>query len=234
MNETLKIKLDAIENEKAKIRKAWSKTADILENLKSEINVIYNQEPGIFSRSEETREKIKEMHKKESSLQAKINAYKIAINCLSEMKVKAAAETLINDILQNPEKWEKYPIHYKKFDALLSDLIGPDFYIYSRYGVGSYDLSCRDIDSNYNYFIFYSNNSVIDEKTVADMKNKINSFIDTDPRSVLKTVKKAQKTHEKMEKEIKDFNEKMRKMKSDSAENFSAIYYTFDDLKTLF
>lgn len=112
-----------------------------------------------------------EIRRENKNLLDEINAAHAEKNILGRMlKViqvsaeRAAAESVLAEMDANPEKWSKYPIHYKKFAALVSDTFGEDVYIYNTFrGVqltlGDFRLTTQTI--------FYGDDDKLTPETIA-------------------------------------------------------------------
>lgn len=123
-NATAKRAQEAAETEKAK-QAAWNRLFDTTKgeclNLKARADI----------------------RKENSELLNEINAANTEKNIFSRMQKvictsaeRAAAEIVLDEMNANPEKWSKFPIHYKKFKELVNETFGKDVRIYR----GNYNI----------------------------------------------------------------------------------------------
>lgn len=112
-----------------------------------------------------------EIRRENKNLLDEINAAHAEKNILGRMlKViqvsaeRAAAESVLAEMDANPEKWSKYPIHYKKFAALVSDTFGEDVYIYNTFRGVQLTLSDFRLTTQ---TIFYGDDDKLTPETIA-------------------------------------------------------------------
>ena len=121
-----------------------------------------------------------EIRRENKNLLDEINAARAEKNILSRMlKViqvsaeRAAAESVLAEMDANPEKWSKYPVHYKKFAALVSDTFGEDVYIYNTFrGV---QLTISDFRLT-TQTIFYGGDDKLTPEIIADARKGLPGF----------------------------------------------------------
>ena len=118
----------------------------------------------------------------------------LAIMINKESKIDTAAHALIDAIKADPEKWQKYPTHYKKFEELVTDTVGNGFFVNDRYGLGSYYLYTKEMGNENNYYIFHTRAGQIDKTTLEEMESKIESYCEVPPAEALKEAKRIIKT----------------------------------------
>lgn len=112
-----------------------------------------------------------EIRRENKNLLDEINAAHAEKNILGRMlKViqasaeRAAADAVLVEMNANPEKWSKYPIHYKKFAALVSDTFGEDVYIYNTFRGIQLTLSDFRLTTQ---TIFYGDDDKLTPETIA-------------------------------------------------------------------
>lgn len=224
MNENLKVILDSYEKEKAKIRKRIDANKDIINKLNHEHDNILS---GFKTFSErvnaykENKSTLADIEKKLSAAYETKVILNTALKVANEMKVDATGNALKHEIISNPEKWGKYPLHFQKFKDMVKDFLsGTDFYLVNLHGIGGYYVTgCYDYN-NITCYVFYTSNGIITKDVVEEMKAKQKSEI-IPASDILKECKKAftarKKILEKYEKTKKEIDVLRHEIKSCSA-----------------
>lgn len=158
-----------------------------------------------------------EIRRENKNLLDEINAAHAEKNILGRMlKViqvsaeRAAAERVLAEMDANPEKWSKYPIHYKKFAALVSDTFGEDVYIYNTFRGVQLTLSDFRLTTQ---TIFYGDDDKLTPETIAAARKGRPGFYK--PEEIEPKVREAAKEraayiekYEAMKKELDAIREK--------------------------
>lgn len=221
MKEELKALLELYEAAQKKYESKLTAARQAIKASDEELKALYGEDLKTYR---ENKEAIKAINDKRQKARATAEEYILAIKICKECKVDSAAHALIDDIKASPEKWQKYPTHYKKFDELVNDIVGNGFYLRNSHGLGSYYLETAEAGNDNNYFIFYANGTQIDENTLKDMASKIESYCEVAPADTLKEAKRILKTRaailDKINKAKADIDELRKGFKGASAYNY--------------
>ena len=176
MNETIKAIFDSYENEKTKIRKRIDTNKKTIATLKSETEKLFSGCASIMERvnaRKENKPTILELEKRLAVAYETEIILNTAIQLANEMKVKAVANALHDEILSNPEKWTKYPLHFQKFKNMIADFLSDtNLYLVNSYGIGShYITGCMEYH-NISGYIFHAPKGVIDNQVLEEMQTK--------------------------------------------------------------
>ena len=174
MNENLKAILDSYEKEKTKIRKRIDANKDIINKLNNEHSSILSGYKTFSERVnayKENKSTLADIEKKLSIAYETEVILNTALKVANEMKVDATGNALKNEIISNPEKWGKYPLHFQKFKDMTKDFLsGTGFCLVNLYGVGSYYVTGCYEYNNMNRFVFNALNGIITKEVVEEMK----------------------------------------------------------------
>ena len=214
MNDILKAMLEAYEKEKEVIRKKTAANKEVISTLNGKIDSFYhgidkNAFKDRLNAYKENKEAIKELEKKLASCYELETVLNTALKVANEMKVKATANALRREIISSPEKWCKYPTHFKKFQDMVKEFLkdsGLSLYhsYYSYYVSGCYDY--HDI----NAYVFYTTSEKIMPENIAEMENKGDyniiaaSDILSECKKAFKARVKIMAAYEKAKKEIEE------------------------------
>lgn len=198
-NATAKRAQEATETEKAK-QAAWNNLFDATNgeclNLKARADI----------------------RRKNSDLLNEINAANAEKNIFSRMQKvictsaeRAAAEIVLEEMNANPEKWGKFPIHYKKFKELVAETFGEDVHIY-RGGYGTH-LGFDYLSPLKNIVLFYETAERITPEVIENARKGRPGFYK--PEEIEPKVREAAKEraayiekYEAMKKELDAIREK--------------------------
>lgn len=221
MNDILKVIFDSYEKEKDNIRKKAKTNKNTIAALNSKIDSFYfgvNKEnfKERLTIYKENKENIKELEKRLATAYENETILNTALKVANEMQVKSVANALKVEIISSPEKWCKYPIHFKKFHDMITDFLKDSgLSLYNHYN--SYDISgCYDYH-NINGFVFYTASGMITPEIIKDMENK-GYYNIIEANDILKECKKAFKARVK----IMEAYEKAKKAIDDIRSPFSA------------
>ena len=210
MNNILKAIFDYYEKEKEVIRKKTAANKEVINSLNKELDNILtgceNLAEKINARKE-NKETILELGKKLATAYETETILNTALKVANEMQVKTAANALRNEIINSPEKWTKYPVHFKKFQDMAKEFLkdsGLSLYhsYYSYYISGCYDY--HDI----NAYVFYTTSEKITPEVIKEMENKEDyniiaaSDILTECKKAFKARKAVIEKYEKLKEEI--------------------------------
>jgi len=176
MNDTLKTIFDSYEKEKAKIRKRIDTNKELIKKLDNEVNSYYSGCTSIMQKvnaRKENKPAILELEKRLAVAYEMEIVLNTAIKVANEMKVKAVANALTNEIVSNPEKWTKYPLHFQKFKDMMKDFLsGTDLYFsnYMNYG-NCYISGCYDYSDTKPY-ICSAPDGIITQDEIEKLKTK--------------------------------------------------------------
>ena len=194
MNDILKAMFDSYEKEKETIRKKAAANKEAIAGLNSKIDSFYfgTEKDNIKERIsiyKENKETIKELEKKLAGCYELETLYNIALKVANEMKVKATANVLRTEILSNPEKWSKNPLHFKKVKDMLADFLsGTGLSLYNT--GGSYYISgCYDYHNIHGH-MFYTSSGMITKEILEKMEGEKEYSI-IKASDILKECKKA-------------------------------------------
>ena len=214
MNDILKAMFDSYEKEKKNIRKKAEANKNTIAALNSKIDSFYfgvskENFKERLSVYKENKESIKELEKKLATAYENETILNTALKVANEMEVKSVANALKAEIISNPEKWSKYPTHFKKFQDMIKEFLkdsGLSLYhsYYSYYISGCYDY--HDI----NAYVFYTTSEKITPEVIKEMENKVEysiisaSDILTECKKAFKARKAVIEKYEKAKKEIEE------------------------------
>lgn len=214
MNNILKAIFDSYEKEKENIRKKANANKNTIATLNSKIDSFYfgvskENFKERLSVYKENKESIKELEKKLATAYENETILNTALKVANEMEVKSVANALKAEIISSPEKWCKYPTHFKKFQDMVKEFLkdsGLSLYhsYYSYYVSGCYDYH------DTNAYVFYTNSEKITPENIAEMENKGDyniiaaSDILTECKKAFKARAKIMEAYEKAKKAIDD------------------------------
>lgn len=212
MNNILKAIFDSYEKEKENIRKKAEANKNTIAALNKELDNIYTGCENLVEKinaRKENKGTILELEKKLTTAYENKTILNTALKVANEMQVKTAANALRNEILSSPEKWTKYPIHFKKFQDMVQEFLkdsGLSLYhsYYSYYISGCYEYN--DI----NAYVFCTNSEKITPEAIKEMENMgdyniiaANDIL-TECKKAFKARAKIIETYEKAKKAIDD------------------------------
>lgn len=176
MNEFLKAALSTYEKEKEKIRKRIDANKQTISTLNNQIDSFFNDCVSFTDRinaHKENKQIITDLESKLAAAYENENILNTAIKLANEMKVDVVANALKNEIISNPEKWTKYPIHFKKFQEIIKEFLsGTGLSFYSTYGSGYYLSGLYHECGDTHAYILTADNGSITNKIIDEMKNK--------------------------------------------------------------
>ncbi|MBR3581290.1 MAG: hypothetical protein IKN95_09910 [Lachnospiraceae bacterium] len=212
MNENLKAIFDSYEKEKNVIRKKLNNNKDITSKLNNDLESICagcNSIVDRVNRRKENKLVILELEKKLANAYEIEIILKTSLRVACEMQIKTVTNALCNEIIENPEKWSKYPLHFQKFKNMIDDFLdGTGFYFYNSMGLGSYYIA-----GSYDYqdtqgYVLHTNAGVITQEVIEEMKRKEGyniipaSDIIAECKKAFKARKKIIEKYEAVKKEI--------------------------------
>jgi sugar-specific transcriptional regulator TrmB len=176
MNENLKAIFDSYENEKIKIRKRIDANKGLVKKLDDQINSYYSGCTSIMDKvnaRKENKPAIMELEKRLAAAYETEIILTTSLKVANEMKVKAVANALHDEILSNPEKWNKYPLHFQKFKNMVADFLSDtNLYLINSYNIGSYYVTGSYDYHNITGYVFYAPKNIIDNQVLEEMKTK--------------------------------------------------------------
>ena len=201
MDNNLKAIFNAYENEKIKIRKRIDANKELVKKLDDQINSYYSGCISIMDKvnaRKENKPAILELEKRLAGAYETETILNTAIQLANEMKVKAVANALHDEILNSPEKWTKYPLHFQKFKNMIADFLSDtNLYLVNSYGIGShYITGCMEYH-NISGYIFHAPKGVIDNQVLEEMQKKEKYSI-IPAGDILKECKRAFATRKKI------------------------------------
>lgn len=194
MNNNLQNILETYNKEKENLRNKLDANKELIKRLDA-------QEKDFFQDCETLKEKIetrkqnidalKEIETKIAAAYENETILHAALKVCNEMKVKAVANALRADILSNPEKWQKYPLHFQKFKSMIKDFLnGTNFYLTnSSYSSNYYLTGLYEHRAN-ETFIFTAHNGSITSETIEELEKR-NNYNIIPAADILKETKKA-------------------------------------------
>lgn len=211
MNENLKAIFDAYENEKTKIRKRIDANKELVKKLDNQINSYYSGCISIMDKvnaRKENKPAILELEKRLAAAYETEIILTTSLKVANEMKVNAVANALHDEIIENPEKWSKYPLHFQKFKNMVADFLNDtNLYLINSYNIGSYYVTGSYDYHNISGYVFHAPKNIIDSQVLEEMKTKEKYSI-IPAGDILKECKKAftarKKIIEKYEKARKE------------------------------
>lgn len=211
-----------------KFSKSLKETKAAIDTLTQEVYSLIDHSG--FTAYVESRKKFSDVLEEKENKIAKLETKKIeltlALNLSLEMQLKVVYNSLMKDITSSPEKWTKYPTHYKKFKEFASEFLGPDFGYSIRYfgTSGDFRIWKKSNTSNDLYCFYMDDSSQIEpEKIKADFEKKI-----IDPENIMKEVKKALATRQKLTAKIRSLEKEVSATKSVYSD--SNLYYVLPAL----
>ena len=212
MNDILKAMFDSYENEKETIRKKAAANKNTIAALNKELDNIYTGCENLVEKinaRKENKGTILELEKKLATAYENETILNTALKVANEMKVKATANALRSEILSSPEKWTKYPTHFKKFQDMIKEFLkdsGLSLYhsYYSYYISGCYEYN--DI----NAYVFCTTSEKITPEVIKEIENNgdysiiASSDILSECKKAFKARAKIIEAYEKAKKEIEE------------------------------
>ena len=201
MNENLKAIFDSYENEKKKIRKRIDANKELVKKLDNQISAYYSGCISIMDKvnaRKENKPAFMELEKRLAAAYETEIILNTAIQLANEMKVKAVANALHDEILNSPEKWSKYPLHFQKFKNMVADFLSDtNLYLVNSYGIGSHYITGSYDYHNISGYVFHAPKNIIDNQVLEEMKTK-EKYIIIPAADILKECKRAFTTRKKI------------------------------------
>lgn len=212
MDENLKAIFDSYEKEKNVIRKKIDNNKTVINKLNNDIESLFNGCDSIMdrvNRRKENKPAILELEKQLANAYEMETILNTSLKVACEMEVHAAANALRNEIIENPEKWTKYPLHFQKFKTMVEDFLnGTKLSLYNSQNMGNcYISGCYDFH-DFNGYVFYAPAGAITQEVIEEMKRKQGyniipaSDIITECKKAFKARKKIIEKYEAVKKEI--------------------------------
>lgn len=212
MDENLKAIFDSYEKEKNVIRKKLDNNKDITSKLNIKLDSIFSGCTSIMdrvNRRKENKPAILELEKQLANAYEMETILKTSLKVACEMQIKTAANALRNEIIENPEKWSKYPLHFQKFKSMIDNFLsGTGFYFTNYMGVGSYYISGAYDYHDIKSYVLHTTAGAITQEVIEEMKSKQGyniipaSNIITECKKAFKARKKIIEKYEAVKKEI--------------------------------
>ena len=192
MNNNLLSILETYEKEKTKIRKRIDTNKQTLEKLSIEFDTIFSECASIkdrYNTRKDNKQLITDIENKLAAAYENQNILYTALKLANEMKVKVVGNALRNEILNNPEKWTKYPTHFKKFEEMTQSFLS-DTQLYLSHSYRSYYVTGLHDYHDTNAYVFDAPDGIITEKVIEEMKNK-QEYPIIKPNDIITECKKA-------------------------------------------
>lgn len=215
MNENLKAIFDSYENEKTKIRKRIDANKELVKKLDNQINSYYSGCISIMDKvnaRKENKPAILELEKRLAAAYETEIILTTSLKVANEMKLKAVANALRDEIINNPEKWTKYPLHFQKSKNMVDDFLnGTNLFLSNYCSAGTYYLKglSRYYD-DISAYMFTVSGGIITQEVIEEMKRKQGyniipaSDILTECKKAFKARKKIIEKYENARKEIEN------------------------------
>lgn len=210
MNNILAAELATYEKEKENIRKKIDANKKNIALLDKELEAVFAGCEKIADRvnaRKENKEHITTICNKTAAAHELESVLYTALKVANEMQVKTVTNALRAEIISNPEKWIKYPLHFKKCQDMIKDyLSGSGLSLYNSYG--SYYISGCYEYHNLNGYLFRTSAGIITQDIINDMSTKGPYFtiaasdILTECKKAFKARKNILAKYEKAKKEI--------------------------------
>lgn len=156
-----------------------------------------------------------------------------AVKVCEDAATQAAANIIFDEILTAPEKWSKYPTHYKKFEKLFLETFGDKVTFYNKQ-YGGFEIYFRGFSHPYNKrTVFWSVYPQFTPERIEEMKTQ-NRYNPIAPEKIEETTRAAVKARAEYISKYNKMKEELDKLRDEATPgNSSALYDIFPPIAHL-
>lgn len=192
MNTILAAELATYEKEKENIRKKIDANKKNIALLDKELESVFAGCEKIADRvnaRKENKEHITTIRNKTAAAHELESILNTALKVANEMQVKTVTNALRAEIISNPEKWTKNPLHFKKVQDIIKEFLnGSGLSLYNTGGC-YYISGCYEYNNIHGH-MFYTSSGMITKELIEKMESE-KEYTIIKAGDILKECKKA-------------------------------------------